>query len=396
MRQDAPKTCNAPADLRASRADVDGVAAAPVRLDRFDLKLHSSERAVPAVFDRGGNVVPFAPMRGAGKTPALVAAANDRLVRPLAGHRGRVRFAALLMASLLAHGAIYAAFDQAPPPLTSIGEVAISVEIVLGSEHAAGLAETPSETEAPESAASAASPQVAAATPAEDPPVPAEPKLASAVETPPPKPTPPVENKVEEPKPVEQAKPPETKTEPAVAELALEEPKPIEQKPAEVKTAQILPPEREPVKPPEPVKASEPVAAAPEKPAELPPPLPSDRSKELPSRASTASVASTSSSGVGRGRSDVDSNYRGVVAAHLARHKRFPEEIRRRRQQGSTVVTFAIDGNGKVTTITIARSSGNSNIDEASQEMIRRASPFPPPPNRQAMSFSVPVSFEIR
>jgi outer membrane biosynthesis protein TonB len=28
--------------------------------------------------------------------------------------------------------------------------------------------------------------------------------------------------------------------------------------------------------------------------------------------------------------------------------------------------------------------------------MVRRASPFPPPPTRQAMSFTAPVNFNLR
>jgi protein TonB len=415
-------------DLRASRTEEHAVAAGPIRVDRVDMALHAREGAVVPAFGAGGNVVPFVPKRDVNSAPAVVLAAGDRPIPGRAVRDGRARIAALLAASMLAHGTLYAAFDQAPPPLTSIGEVAISVEIVLGSEHAAGLAEIPTETEAPDSAASAPSQSAQASSPVEEPvrkaeqvPEPvreppkveelrSEPKLAAFIETPrPPESKPPIEEKVEESKPVEQATLPDTKPEePAVAELAIEQPKPAEEKPRETKSAEIPRPEPEPVKPPEPA------ATAPEKPQEIPPPPPPpeqqakpvqqhpaptpqpERSKETPSRAAAASVASTSSSGIGRGRSDIDSNYRGLVAAHLARHKRFPEDIRRRRQQGSTLVTFAIDGSGKVTTIALAKSSGNTSIDEASQEMIRRASPFPAPPKGQPMSFSVPVSFEIR
>jgi periplasmic protein TonB len=453
LRPEILKSRNAITDLRPLGPT--NVAAEPVRLDRRDVSLRLRQQSVTPVFDAGGNVVSIALKHDADNAPALSLTTIDRPIRALAGRDGRARLAALLAVSMLAHGAIYAAIDQPRPPLTSIGEVAISVEIVLGSEHAAGLAETPTETEAPDSAASTASRQATASNPVGEPrikkaeevsqpepvkeprkvePLPPEAKLAAFVETPQaPEPKPPLEEKVEEtkpvveqpkppteekaedPKPVAEAKPPETKIEePPVAELAIEQPKSVEEKPAELKTAAIPPRELEPVKPPELVKPPEPVAAVPEKPPEiLPPPPPPEqqanpvqqqaaptpqpeRSKEVPNRAATASVASTSSSGIGRGRSDVDSNYRGLVAAHLARHKRFPEEIRRRSQQGSTLITFAIDDSGKVTTIALARSSGHASIDEASQEMIRRASPFPAPPKGQPMSFSVPVSFEIR
>jgi protein TonB len=434
LRPENLKSRNIVTDLRVSHADERAVATEPIRLDRHDVALHRREGAVVPAFDTGGNVVRFAPKRDADSAPAWILTATDRLVPALAGRDGRARIAALLAASMLGHGALYAAFDHPPPPLTSIGEVAISVEIVLGSEHAAGLAETPSETEAPDSAASAANPQAPAPNPVEEPPIkkaeqvtepepvkeppkaepmPPEPKLAAFVETPRQPEKPPIAEKMEEPKPVVE-RPVEAKTVEPVVELAIEPPKLAAEKPTELKTAAIPAPEPEPLKSPELMKPPEPIPAAPEKPAEILPPAPPPeqhakpvqqpsapashpaRSSEAPSRASAASVASSASSGIGRGRSDVDSNYRGLVAAHLARHKRFPEEIRRRRQQGSTLVTFAIDGSGKVTTIALARSSGNAGVDQASQDMIRRASPFPAPPSGQPMSFNVPVSFEIR
>lgn len=48
--------------------------------------------------------------------------------------------------------------------------------------------------------------------------------------------------------------------------------------------------------------------------------------KTQPKRQASAAPSSTASSGIGQGRSSVDSNYLGLVAAHLARHKRFPRK----------------------------------------------------------------------
>src|SRR5262249_36771570 len=89
-----------------------------------------------------------------------------------------------------------------------------------------------------------------------------------------------------------------------------------------------------------------------ETPAETPrglPPKPEDRPNQAPTPESTASTPSTASSAVGKGRSDIDTNYRGLVAAHLNRHKSFPEAARKRGAQGATLISFAIDGAGKVT-----------------------------------------------
>jgi outer membrane biosynthesis protein TonB len=45
---------------------------------------------------------------------------------------------------------------------------------------------------------------------------------------------------------------------------------------------------------------------------------------------------------IGRGRSDDDTNYRGIIAAHLARHKQFPAEARGRVDEGNPAVTFTV------------------------------------------------------
>lgn len=109
-----------------------------------------------------------------------------------------------------------------------------------------------------------------------------------------------------------------------------------------------------------------------------------------------ARIASTAASGVGRGRSDLESNYRGLVAAHLARYKQFPSDARARGSQGSTSVSFTIDGSGRVTSVQLALSSGIASLDQETTAMVRRASPFPAPPGGYPMRFSMPVNFSLR
>ena len=112
--------------------------------------------------------------------------------------------------------------------------------------------------------------------------------------------------------------------------------------------------------------------------------------------APSPATAAQSASRIGRGRSSPDANYFARVAAHLARHKQFPEEARRRRHQGSASVAFNIDGVGRVTEVRLVSSAGSPALDREAQAMVRRASPFPPPPGGQPQTFSVPVSFTMR
>jgi protein TonB len=107
-------------------------------------------------------------------------------------------------------------------------------------------------------------------------------------------------------------------------------------------------------------------------------------------------VASGVAGGVSRGRSELDANYLGRVAAHLARHKRFPAAARRRGARGNAVISFAIDPGGRVVSVSLVRSSGHTILDREAQNMVWRASPFPIAPDQRPQSFSVPVSFSIR
>ncbi|MFL6930329.1 MAG: energy transducer TonB, partial [Xanthobacteraceae bacterium] len=106
--------------------------------------------------------------------------------------------------------------------------------------------------------------------------------------------------------------------------------------------------------------------------------------------------ASPSASGVGIGRAANDTNYSGLVFAHLARHNQFPADARNRGEQGSAMIGFSLDGGGRVTRVSLVRSSGFSSLDQEAPAMVRRASPFPAPPDGRPVSFTAPASFRIQ
>jgi periplasmic protein TonB len=98
-------------------------------------------------------------------------AADARLAIAPSDDGGHRAFAAFVMLSLLAHLTLYAALNSRPPPsMASIGEEVISIEIVVGSNSAAGLAET-------------AEPTVVENPIAAEPTKPEEPKEQRAAET---------------------------------------------------------------------------------------------------------------------------------------------------------------------------------------------------------------------
>jgi protein TonB len=151
------------------------------------------------------------------------------------------------------------------------------------------------------------------------------------------------------------------------------------------------PPEK-PVAKQEPVEAASAVEVAP-----IPPPDPEDlawqKIKEVEHKHEEVPPPSRAASGVGQGQSRNDANYNGRVAAHLARYKRFPQGAQNKRNHGTAVVSFSLDGSGRVIAVKLVRTSGVAVLDEEAQAWVRRASPFPMPPSGGTVEFTVPLSF---
>jgi len=317
------------------------------------------------------NVIAFAPRgrkRSEKNAPALNVAPDDRPAPQALSTERQRQIALLIGGSLLLHGAIFAAFNRAPEPHASIGVISLTVDIVLGAQSNAGKSQTPSESEI-----------TSAAAPKTDEPADSKPEIARKSLT---------KQPVEEPKDAEQeaAKtaapkapeplraetPPEPK---AQAELAAI-PKPVE-------TPTLTPDQKKPD-----AKEAKQVREAARH--------TKDDGESLRDRAAPASTPSNSSNSIGRGRSDLDTNYAGLVAAHLARFKQFPSDAQRRGSQGTATVYFNISGSGSVTSVRLIRGSGISSIDQEATAMVHRASPFPAPPSGRAMAFTRPLIFEIR
>ena len=355
---------------------------------------------VPARAERAGqssaaadssNVIAFSRPRAsdARNAPEVVLPAD--LARPpgaMAAHEWMRRVGGATL-SLLVHGSLFAVLMREPPPLASIGLEVMSVEIVLGATAPAGVATAPGENQVQSTSAPEEKPTEVEQT---------EPKATA------------------QPQSVEVAKQetaPEQKTEQPKTETRPEEPKPsvamLESPTPEIATAApretpdttdvtLLPqPEDKPVeKKPDP----KPVQAAPPKPVKDAKPAQEQRRTAAPTREkgakeAKASMPSSQANNVGVGRSNNDTNYPGLVSAHLRRYQQYPADARGRGDQGTASVTFGISGSGGVTSVRLARSSGVGSIDQEVQAMVRRASPFPAPPGGRAQSFTVPVNFRL-
>jgi periplasmic protein TonB len=85
------------------------------------------------------------------------------------------------------------------------------------------------------------------------------------------------------------------------------------------------------------------------------------------------------------------------LAAHLDRHKRYPND--RASQNVEIVLGFVLDRTGRVLSVAVVRGSGDRSFDDAALAMMRRADPVPAPPPRIAdsgLSFTLPIVFRAK
>ena len=87
-------------------------------------------------------------------------------------------------------------------------------------------------------------------------------------------------------------------------------------------------------------------------------------------------------------------SWQQAMVARLDRFKSYPSQANG--AEGTVTVSFRIDRQGKVVGSQVAKSSGSSVLDAAALALIKRASPFPPPPAELSdadLSIVVPVRY---
>tara|TARA_R110002110_G_scaffold21148_1_gene84266 strand:- start:4664 stop:5644 length:981 start_codon:yes stop_codon:yes gene_type:complete len=80
------------------------------------------------------------------------------------------------------------------------------------------------------------------------------------------------------------------------------------------------------------------------------------------------------------------SNYPGLVMRKLSRAGKPRVNAR-----GTAVVAFSIAANGGLSSVSLARSSGSAELDQAALQLVRGAGPFPEPPAGARRIFSIQI-----
>ncbi len=256
--------------------------------------------------------------------------------------------------------------------------VGVNLEMFRGSAPA-----SPAQTSAP-----SPMPEPAVA-PANEPQPAVEPQTAPEVK---PQPQPEEEPKTSPPPKPEPKPRPTPKTTPKPRPTPKATPKPRQ-------TSKATPKPRPPSAPAHPSATAAAPASTPSTTTESGASVASSKGDRLGVPASGPRTASQDFDGVKADRkADRKAFLRGLQQA-ISRYQFFPEEAARRRQTGTALVAFVLEGDGAITGIHVRRSSGSALLDEAAQETLRRLGRYRPIPlefGRSRWEMAVPVVYELK
>lgn len=90
-------------------------------------------------------------------------------------------------------------------------------------------------------------------------------------------------------------------------------------------------------------------------------------------------------------------SFQRQLLAHIEHYRRFPDEARRDRQEGTVDVLFAMDRNGLVLGIWVKRSSGYPDLDKEAVATVLRAQPLPAIPSElpAPLNITLPIDYEL-
>ncbi|WP_157973463.1 TonB family protein [Tropicimonas sp. IMCC34043] len=129
---------------------------------------------------------------------------------------------------------------------------------------------------------------------------------------------------------------------------------------------------------------------------------PSGATQAAGTRAGTAGGGSAGGTGGPAGsalsagqRQSLAAGWGATIRARIERYKRYPSAARR--AEGTTTVALTVARDGRLSTVSVARSSGNAALDQAAIAAVRQAGRFPAAPKGltdASYRFSLPIRFD--
>jgi len=208
-----------------------------------------------------------------------------------------------------------------------------------------------------------------------------------------PRPEPVVRQPELDPPPVPRAEivPPLPRPEPRPEPLVVPNPEPRVEPGIEVKPEPRFEPRTEPLPVPR-VEPPPPVAAPTVQPAPVAAPVP-------PIAPPPQAVALKKEPSVPSVEPRLLQIYGQSISKEIKRYQKYPLVAQRRGWEGTAEVLLQIAADGKVTSITLAKSSGRAVLDEEALNMVRRASPLPQAPQNlrgRELTVTVPIVFKLQ
>jgi len=94
----------------------------------------------------------------------------------------------------------------------------------------------------------------------------------------------------------------------------------------------------------------------------------------------------------------VDPNWQAAVSGWLASRKTYPEDARRRGEEGRVAVRFTVDRSGRVVDATIVAASGSATLDDAALGLLRQAvlPAFPADMTQTRITITTTMRYSLR